>query len=103
MLSVSRDRVLRLYDEGVGAFAESTKELDSDGWARAACGEWTAAELARHALAVVGWYHAWLDQAQKGDAVPPFGVAELGARNAEAVGSMAGLAGGAPPPLFLHT
>jgi hypothetical protein len=102
MLGVPRDRVLRLYDEGVDAFAGCTKGLDSDGWARAACGEWTAADLARHALAVAGWYHAWLDQAQKGDALPPFAVAELGARNAEAVGSKAGIEGPAAATLFVE-
>jgi hypothetical protein len=103
MPGVPRDRVLRLYDEGVDAFVQCTKGLDSGSWARAACGEWTAAELARHALAVAGWYHAWLDRAEQGDALPPFGVAELGARNAEAVGSMAGLEGPAAATLFAES
>ena len=103
MQGVPKDRVLRLYDEGVDAFAECTKGLDPGGWARAACGEWTAAELARHAFAVAGWYHAWLDRAEQGDVHRPFGVAELATRNAEAVGSMAGLEGPAAVAQFVES
>ena len=103
MQGAPRDRVLRLYDEGIDAFAACTKELDPGGWASAACGEWTAAELARHALAVARWYHAWLDRAERGDADRPFGVAELAPRNAEAVGSMAGLGGPAAAAQFVES
>jgi len=39
--------------------------------------------VARHVLAVVGWYHDWLDRAEAGEAEPVFPVAELAARNAE--------------------
>ena len=103
MQAVPRDSVLRLYDEGVDAFAEWTEGLGPDGWARAACGEWTAADVARHVLAVAGWYHAWLDRAQRGDAQPPFGVAELAPRNAEALESMAGLNGSIAVAQFVES
>ncbi len=103
MQAVPRDSVLRLYDEAVDAFAEWTEGLGPDGWARAALGEWTAADVARHVLAVAGWYHAWLDRAQRGDAQPPFGVAELAPRNAEALESMAGLSGSIAVAQFVES
>jgi len=103
MQAVLRDSVLRLYDEGVDAFAGWTQGLDHDGWARGACGEWTAADVARHVLAVAGWYHAWLDRAERGDAHRPFGVAELAPRNAEALESMAGLEGSIAVAQFVES
>jgi uncharacterized protein (TIGR03083 family) len=90
---VPPDRVLRLYDEGVDAFVVAARGLTPDEWACAACGEWTMVELARHVLAVVGWYHDWLDRAVRGDADPPFGVADLAFRNAAALQSLSGVEG----------
>jgi uncharacterized protein (TIGR03083 family) len=103
MHGVPRDRVLRLYDEGVDRFGEWAEGLNPDGWARSACGEWTAADLANHVLAVARWYHGWLDRAERGDAHPPFSVAELAARNAEALASIAGLDGPAAVAQFVET
>jgi Mycothiol maleylpyruvate isomerase N-terminal domain len=77
--------VLTLFDEGVAALESAAARLDDDGWSRPACGDWTATELVRHVLCVSGWYHDWLDRAQRGDAAPPFGLGELAARNAEAL------------------
>ena len=71
MSGVPPASVLRLYDEGVDAFAGAAGRLDPGAWALAACGDWTAADLARHVLAVAGWYHDWLDRAEHGDAEPP--------------------------------
>jgi Mycothiol maleylpyruvate isomerase N-terminal domain len=79
----SPSTVLQLYDEGVDALVETTMDLDADGWARAACGRWTATDVARHVTAVVGWYHDWLDRAEAGDAEPAFAIADLAQRNAQ--------------------
>jgi uncharacterized protein (TIGR03083 family) len=93
MPGVPRDSVLRLYDEGVHDFAAAADGLSAEGWDQLACGEWTATDLARHVLAVAGWYHDWLDRAERGDASPPFGVQELAAQNAEALRALSGLGG----------
>ena len=87
------DAVLSLYDEGVDAFASLASTLPPDGWGRRACGEWTARELARHVLAVIGWYHDWLDRAERGDAAAPFAVTELAPRNTAALEGLSGLEG----------
>ena len=52
-------------------------------------------------LAVAGWYHDWLDRAERGDAAPPFGVAELAAQNAMALDELADLDGPAALELFV--
>jgi len=93
MPGVPRDSVLRLYDEGVHDFAAAADGLSAEGWDQLACGEWTATDLARHVLAVAGWYHDWLDRAERGDASPPFGAQELAAQNAEALRALSGLGG----------
>ena len=86
MPEVDRHDVLRLYDEGVDRFAALAGRLQPpDDWERPACGSWTAAELARHVLAVAGWYHTWLDRAERGDASPTFDAGELAAQNATAL------------------
>ena len=69
-----------------GGWIPASRALD-------ACGGWTAADLARHVLAVAGWYHEWLDRAEHGDADPPFGAADLAVRNAEALAPLSGLEG----------
>jgi uncharacterized protein (TIGR03083 family) len=95
MPGVSRATVLRLYDEGVDAFAAAAGALGPDDWDRPACGAWAASDLARHVLAVAQWYNGWLDRAEHGDAAPPFGVSELALRNAAALDELSGLDG--PP------
>ncbi len=102
MRGIPRDNVLRLYDEGVDAFAALSEELAPDAWARRACGTWTAADLARHVLAVAGWYHAWLDRAEHGDADPPFSATDLAAQNDQALRAMSGLEGPAAVEQFVQ-
>jgi hypothetical protein len=96
------DHVLHIFDEGVEAVAGAADGLDDMGWAQAACGEWTAAELARHVLAVAGWYHEWLDRAEHGDSTPPFGVADLAVRNGVALEPLHVLDGPAAMRQFVH-
>ncbi len=101
MSRVPRDDVVRLYDEGVRAFQAAAEGLPPEEWTRTACGAWTVVELARHVLAVAGWYHEWLDRAERGDPAPAFGVEDLEARNAEALGELADLDGPAAVEQFV--
>jgi uncharacterized protein (TIGR03083 family) len=98
---VPRDEVLRLYDEGVDAFARLAGGLSDDGWEGPACGEWTAAALTLHVAAVAAWYHAWLDRAEHGDAAPPFPGEQLAAQNELALVPLAETAGPAARDLFV--
>jgi uncharacterized protein (TIGR03083 family) len=82
---VPADEVLAMFDEGVAAFVAEAGRLDADGWSRPACGEWTATELARHVLTVIGWYHDWLDRAEAGDPSPAFRIDELDERAARSL------------------
>jgi uncharacterized protein (TIGR03083 family) len=67
--------VLALYQEGAEAFVRlAGQAAAADAWDRAACGSWSSADLARHELDVIGWYHGWLDRALAGDASPAFGI-----------------------------
>ena len=100
-LRVPEDSVLPLYEEGVHAFAAAAGGLSPEGWARPACGDWTAVDLARHVLAVAGWFHEWLDRAERGDAAPPFGVGDLPAENATALDELAHLDGPAAVEQFV--
>jgi hypothetical protein len=86
---VPADEVLAMFREGVDAFCAEAARLDDVGWTKPACGEWSATELARHVLAVVGWYHDWLDRAEAGDASPAFPIEDLAARNARDQADMA--------------
>ncbi len=95
------DSVVRIYDEGVDAFQAAAEGLSPDGWNRTACGTWSVLQLARHVLAVAGWYHEWLDRAERGDAVPAFGVEDLAPRNAEALGELEHLDGPAAVEQFV--
>jgi Mycothiol maleylpyruvate isomerase N-terminal domain len=79
--SVPQDEVLRLYDEGVDAFAGLAGALNGEEWGRRACGKWSALVLTRHVAAVAGWYQAWLDRAEHGDATAPFPVEDLAEQN----------------------
>ena len=101
MSRVPRDDVVRLYDEGVHGFQAAAEGLRSEEWTRPACGDWTAVELARHVLAVAGWYHEWLDRAERGDPAPAFGVEDLAQRNAEALAELAHLDGPAAVGRFV--
>lgn len=101
MPEVPSEQVLRLYDEGVDAFAQLAGELTEEGWRGPACGEWSAVILTRHVAAVAGWYHEWLDRAERGDAAPVFPGGELAARNELALASVAGTDGPAALELFV--
>ena len=69
---VSMAKVQEQYRQGVAGFVGVADSLDDDGWARLACGKWTATELARHVLAVAQWYDLWLDRALAGETARPF-------------------------------
>jgi hypothetical protein len=78
---VDQSLVLALYDEGVSAVARAR----SGAWDERVCGEWSAHDLAGHLVCVVGWYHDWLDAAERGSSLPPFPASDLVARNAQAM------------------
>jgi hypothetical protein len=101
MPGVHRDSILRLYDEGVDAFAVAAEGRDGDDWDHVVCGEWTAAEVSRHVLAVAGWYHDWLDRAERGDATQPFAASELAAQNAAALHELSPIGGRAAAEQFV--
>jgi hypothetical protein len=90
---VRADEVLDLFGEGVDAFCAETARLDDEAWDRPACGEWSAAQLARHVLSVVGWYHEWLDRAEAGDASAAFPIDDLDRQTARSLIDMGDLPG----------
>lgn len=78
--------------EAVGRTSEITGDLTIDGttvdgaaWSEAACGEWDAADTLRHLVAVVDWYHQWLDRAVKDDSSIPFVEDEFSVRNSAGI------------------
>ncbi|MEP6623982.1 MAG: maleylpyruvate isomerase N-terminal domain-containing protein [Acidimicrobiia bacterium] len=77
--------VLAQYDEGVTAIATSTRDWESRHWHERACGSWSATDLAGHLVGVIGWYHHWLDAAERGSSDPPFPAADLAAQNAKSL------------------
>jgi hypothetical protein len=77
---VGADTLRSVYLDGVVGVERSTASLTVDQWAAPVCGTWTATELARHLVGVVGWYHHWLDRALAGDTTMPFPRTELDAR-----------------------
>jgi hypothetical protein len=85
---VERAAVLSAYGEGVRAIPAIVAGWSTDDWRRPACGSWTATDLAGHLLAVVRWYHAWLDRAEAGDPAAPFTVADLPERNERALAGL---------------
>jgi hypothetical protein len=101
MSEVPQDEVLRLYDEGVDAFARLAGALGGEAWDRAACGEWSAAALTRHVAAVAGWYHEWLDRAERDDVAPPFRAEDLASQNELALVPLAETTGPAALELFV--
>jgi mycothiol maleylpyruvate isomerase-like protein len=84
-MAVARDDVLAAYADGVDAIERYAPRFDAAQWASAACGEWSAAQVAAHVEHVAGWYDQWLDRAERGDARPAFSIDELPHRNAEAL------------------
>lgn len=81
-----REAVVATYLDGVAAVEGLSSSIAERGaWAEPACGEWDAAVVVRHLVAVIGWYHGWLDRAEAGDASPPFALAELPERNEAAL------------------
>jgi uncharacterized protein (TIGR03083 family) len=98
---VPREVVLRLYDEGVDAFAAQAGAVTVEGWAQPTCGEWSGAQLTRHVAAVAGWYHDWLDRAERSDATPPFSGEELGVQNERALDALGALDGPMALELFV--
>ena len=84
-MAVARDDVLGELRAGIGAIDTYAGRMPDEGWATTACGDWTAAEVVAHVEAVSGWYHEWLDRAERGDASPAFTIEELPARNVEAL------------------
>ncbi|HUE06685.1 MAG TPA: maleylpyruvate isomerase N-terminal domain-containing protein [Acidimicrobiales bacterium] len=101
MSEVPQDEVLRLYREGVDAFTRFARELSGEEWERRACGDWSAVVLTRHVAAVAGWYHEWLDRAERGDATPPFRGTELAAQNELALVPLAEASGPGALELFV--
>ena len=82
--------VLALYREGVDAFVRLAGRAAADGaWDRPACGTWSAADLARHELDVIGWYQGWLDRALAGDASPAFDIGVIDDRTGAGVRALA--------------
>jgi hypothetical protein len=98
---VPQGEVLRLYAEGVDAFARLAGALTDEDWDRGACGEWSAVVLTRHVAAVAGWYHEWLDRAERGDATPPFRGEVLAEQNEIALLPLAETGGPAAVELFV--
>jgi hypothetical protein len=88
-MPVARDDVCDAFLEGVGAIAQYAARMSEADWVTIACGEWTAAEVVAHVEIVAGWYHEWLDRAERGDAAPVFPIEELPDRNAEALRTLA--------------
>jgi len=85
--------VISLFDRGVAAFASQTQSVSPDEWSRPACGSWSVEDVARHVLAVVTWYHLWLDRAEEGVYDRPFPADELADRNEAELTALGVLAG----------
>lgn len=75
------DAVTALYVNGVLAVVNVTERFDQVAWSETACGDWHAADTARHLVAVVDWYDEWLDRAISGDSSIPFEEDEFESRN----------------------
>lgn len=83
-----------LYTDGLKALKFHAGNISSHQWdVITVCGDWSAAELARHLLGVTRWYHEWLDRAIAGDMALPFAQTELDQRNAEVIDSLGRLSG----------
>ncbi|MGI9643579.1 MAG: maleylpyruvate isomerase family mycothiol-dependent enzyme [Acidimicrobiia bacterium] len=93
--------VISLFDRGVAAFASQAQSVAPAEWTRPACGSWSVEEVARHVLAVVTWYHRWLDRAEEGLYDRPFPAEELADRNAAELASLVDLPGPAAVEQFV--
>ncbi len=83
-----------LYADGLAALKTQAGSISSHQWdIITVCGDWSAAELARHLLGVARWYHEWLDRAIAGDVSLPFAAEELDERNAAVIDSLGHLTG----------
>jgi Mycothiol maleylpyruvate isomerase N-terminal domain len=80
-----RAAVLACFRDGVEGIVRMGTGLPAEAWATPVCGVWDATALTGHVLAVVRWYHQWLDRAEAGDADPPFPAKELATRNQAAL------------------
>lgn len=85
---MDRDVVLALYDDGVEAVSRTVAGWDGEQWAKSACGVWSGTDLAGHILTVIGWYHAWLDRAEAGDATPAFPIEQLADETARSLAEL---------------
>lgn len=81
MTSLDPGQVIAQFEEGVAAIATFATEREGRQWHKTVVGEWSAHELARHLVVVVGWYHEWLDSALAGDGTQPFPAKQLDGRN----------------------
>lgn len=77
--------VIKQFDEGVAAIEALAGQRQGRDWHKTVVGEWSAHELARHLLVIVGWYHDWLDAALAGNAEQPFPAKQLDGRNELAI------------------
>ncbi len=53
--------------DGVARVGRGAKNLSDSQWESRCCGDWTAADTARHLLALARAHHRWLDAAISGD------------------------------------
>lgn len=91
--ATDRDQTQALYEAGVAAVVAAGRRCEQHAaWGAPACGEWDAADTARHLLVVAEWYGQWLDRSLSGTSESPCGERELDRRNREAVGARAHLA-----------
>lgn len=93
MKSVRRNDVRSLFLSGVRAIEEIVASFEGDDWANTTCGEWDAADTARHLVGVIDWYEDWLDRAIEGHSDPPFAPAEFEVRNAAGIAELKHLDG----------
>lgn len=82
---VGPDVTADLFRSGVDAVCAAAASRTGGRWDEPCCGSWTATDLARHLLGVVGWYHAWLDRAMQGSYDRPFPSSELDERAARTI------------------
>ncbi|MEE9416487.1 MAG: maleylpyruvate isomerase N-terminal domain-containing protein [Acidimicrobiales bacterium] len=100
MAEPNKAKVEGLYRAGVEAIATITSTFGADEWANPACGDWSAADTARHLVAVANWYHDWLDRALAGRSDAPFGEAEFDSRNSAGVAGLQDIDGPEAVVLF---
>lgn len=92
-LRVDRARVKSLFLSGIEAVVAQSDQLHDTAWDTIACGEWSAADTARHVLCVSRWYHSWLDRALAGDTSLPFDSAIMDRENEAALDALGPVSG----------